>query len=493
MNQLWKMFEYLKSERVNLQLLQEFFGKKLLEFIEKCGGRKALIWDELLTSRCDLIATINQLKERDVVKNLCLRSGPVPPLDMIDKAIFITRADLNQFEFIAEIILALLKTKSGSKMEFHVIFLSKRSTVCENHLKKRGVYGSVQSFYELNCDIFPLDKDLMSMENPRFLYDLLVESDETSLFQAACSLVTFQALYGRIPKVFGKGKYAKKIWDYAKQLAVEDKSLFYLDKGAIDQMIILDRSVDYMSTLVTQLTYDGLIDEIFKINQNNVSLPGEKFSNGKDEIEGISTEKERKKISLNSSDELYSELRDKNFNEVGKILSKTARNISETMEERHNDKTVQAMKTFVFKLSELVDRKKLLGVHTSIAELIKEFTETDKFSDDLTVEQDFLVCSDLDKPSDYILDLITKEDDFHNVVRLICIQCIAGSGLKSKIYEVYKRELIHSYGIEVILTLNNLEKAGLLYLQGDNRSYNVLRKVLIFFAKILFKLFKFLY
>ncbi|KAL5275501.1 VPS33A family protein [Megaselia abdita] len=469
------MFDYLKSGRVNLQLFQEFLCKKLLDFLEKIDDTKALFWDEQLLSKAYLIATNKQLEERNVKKNILLSKGNLPFLD-VKNAIFITRADLNQFEIIADHIMTLKKSKTNASMEFHIIFISRKSTLCERHLKNKGVFGSIQKFHEMKCDLFPLDKDILSMENPNFLHDLLVENDETSLFQAACSLVIFQSLFGRIPTVFGKGKFSKKIWDYAKQLAIEDKSLFYLEKGAVDQMIILDRSIDYMSTLVTQLTYDGLIDEIFKINQNKVlvDIPDKK-SSGNDFLEDISTP-EKKKIILNSSDEIYNELRDKHFNEVGKVLSKNAKIISETFEERHNAKTVQNMKIFASKLPGVMDKKTLVEIHSSIAEIIKEFTETDKFSDDLAVEQDFLICSELDKPNEYILDLITKEDDFFNIMRLICIQCVAGSGLKSKVLETYKREIIHAFGIEVILHVNNLEKAGLLYLQGDNRSYNVLRK-----------------
>lgn len=34
----------------------------------------------------------------------------------------------------------------------------------------------------------------------------------------------------------------------------------------IDALLLLDRSVDLLSPLITQLTYEGLIDEIFGIN-----------------------------------------------------------------------------------------------------------------------------------------------------------------------------------------------------------------------------------
>lgn len=68
-----------------------------------------------------------------------------------------------------------------------------------------------------------------------------------------------------------------------------------------------------------------------------VKLPPEKFapkkqgggSGGKD----LPTE--AKKLQLNSAEELYAEIRDKNFNAVGSVLSKKAKIISAAFEVRH--------------------------------------------------------------------------------------------------------------------------------------------------------------
>jgi Sec1 family len=42
--------------------------------------------------------------------------------------------------------------------------------------------------------------------------------------------------------------------------------------GAIDAMVLLDRSVDLVSPLCTQLTYEGLIDEVFQIHNGIVQV-----------------------------------------------------------------------------------------------------------------------------------------------------------------------------------------------------------------------------
>lgn len=113
----------------------------------------------------------------------------------------------------------------------------------------------------------------------------------------------------------------------------------------IDRLLILDRAVDLVTPMVTQLTYEGLIDEVYGIKNSkifdtffyrntnscilaNCNFPGDKFSNGEQSDEP----NEFKKVSLTSKDELFAQLRDKNFNAVGPILKSTAKIITEQYE-----------------------------------------------------------------------------------------------------------------------------------------------------------------
>lgn len=45
------------------------------------------------------------------------------------------------------------------------------------------------------------------------------------------------------------------------------------------------------------------------------------------------------------------------------------------------------------------------------------------------------------------------------------MQSFTNSGLKPKVLEYYKREIIQVYGFQHILTLTNLEKVGLIKIQ----------------------------
>merc|ERR1719361_1669890 len=143
----------------------------------------------------------------------------------------------------------------------------------------------------------------------------------------------------------------------------------------IDTIIILDRQIDLISPLITQLTYEGLIDEFFGIKNSTVKLPGNKFQPAESEegTDAQSSTNSTKQFPLNSSEELYSELRDKNFNAVGPILSRKARIISAAMEEMRVGKSVQDLKAFVMeKIPQMKSLKQSVTIHTSIAELVKE-------------------------------------------------------------------------------------------------------------------------
>lgn len=63
-----------------------------------------------------------------------------------------------------------------------------------------------------------------------------------------------------------------------------------------------------------------------------VKLPPEKFSQKKQNDGGKDLPTEPKKLQLNSAEELYAEIRDKNFNAVGAALSKKAKIISAAFE-----------------------------------------------------------------------------------------------------------------------------------------------------------------
>jgi hypothetical protein len=134
-----------------------------------------------------------------------------------------------------------------------------------------------------------------------------------------------------------------------KEVAVDDPSSTLSVSQNIDSLIILDRSVDLISPLCTQLTYEGLIDEVFGIRASHAEVDSAivgptsqkpapasatSTSNAASTTSQPSTPAKKKKIPLNSSDKLFVQLRDMNFAVVGGVLNRVARRINENYEVR---------------------------------------------------------------------------------------------------------------------------------------------------------------
>ncbi|XP_029426745.1 LOW QUALITY PROTEIN: vacuolar protein sorting-associated protein 33A-like [Rhinatrema bivittatum] len=470
------MAAHLSYGRVNLNVLREAMRKELREFLDKCAGSKAIVWDEYLTGPFGLIAQYSLLKEHEVEKMFTLKAGRLPAAD-VKNVIFFVRPKLELMDIIAENVLC--EDRARCPRDLHILFVPRRSLLCEQRLKDQGVLGSFIYREEYSLDLIPFDGDLLSMESETSFKECYLENDQTSLYHAAKGLMTLQALYGTIPQIIGKGECARHVVN----MMIRMKREFTGSQNSIlpifDTVLLLDRNIDLLTPLATQLTYEGLIDEIYGIQNTHVKLPPEKFAPKKQSEGGKELPTEPKKLQLNSAEELYAEIRDKNFNAVGPVLSKKAKVISAAFEERHNAKTVGEIKQFVSQLPHMQAARGSLANHTSIAELIKVITTSEAFRDNLTVEQEFMTGIDTDKVNSYIEDCISQKDPLIKILRLVCLQSVCNNGLKQKVLDYYKREILQTYGYEYLLTLNNLEKAGLLKPQGSSRNnYPTIRKTL---------------
>ncbi|KAG5900565.1 hypothetical protein JTB14_022872 [Gonioctena quinquepunctata] len=454
---------HLQGGKVDISLIHAPARNNLINLLEKCPGKKVLVWDNSIAGPVGLVAQYSILREHMVIKMYPLRPVPLPETD-VDHVIFISRPKLRLMDYIAQNVHSEIKTKSGSKKQFHLFFLPKKSLLCMERLKHKGVFGSVMLIDEFECHLFPFDADVMSMEIPEVYREYTIENDPTYLYQIAQTIVYLQKIYGPIPKVWGKGAAAKKIWDLVTRLQREKNSnddTKTNQQTCIDQIILIDRSVDLLTPLATQLTYEGLIDEIFGLNNSNAHFPNENFLSS-EERNTESLSEGKKQIILNSADKLYVEIRDRNFNAVGAYLSKEAKAISAQLENTQ-EKSVQEMKLYVQRLPQILGKKKQLSTHTAIAECIKEFTDSYEFLDTLQVEQEFLNCIEVDKPSPYIEEMIAQKKPLVS---------------NPKFWKGYKRELVQVYGLDTLLAITKLEKVGLLKPPSSTRQYTVLRKAL---------------
>ena len=162
------------------------------------------------------------------------------------------------------------------------------------------VFKQVISIYGFLCHSFFYYTMLLLLS---ILFQCYVDGDLSSLNTIASSLLQLQSVYGIIPNIKSKGVGAKKVLQKLFRMRlkqaeeepdqttknpllssssnVQASSFLYEcdasglrqsqrlgqcgghQRPEIDTLIVIDREVDLVSHLVTPLTYEGLLDEIF--------------------------------------------------------------------------------------------------------------------------------------------------------------------------------------------------------------------------------------
>lgn len=486
---------HLSGGRINLAHVREAARSDLRDCLENCPHNKWLILDEEVLSLLNLVVEFSFIKELGVTKLLRL---PYPNFDeavkSVNHMVFLIRPLKRVVKNSLEAIDAIRKAerlkgtvkpenKEGrpnrdgrSKISFFFVpykthEVSRMLEECNQNLHFIGEY---------HLDVIPLDSDLLSLQFPLSFKDVNVDNDTGSLHQAAKSLMVIQGLFGIIPHVFGKGEAARLVKD---MIMRKRKELFGHNQPEIvpqiSTLILIDRSVDLMTPLSTQLTYEGLIDEIYGIKNSSAKLPRARFS---DDILPKAPPGQPPpldfSLQLTSGEEMYAELRDLHINAVGAKLSEKTKRISAAYEERHDVRTVNQIRQFVTKLPYMQTAKQSLSRHTALTELVREITDKREFIEGIFAEQILREDDNSEKTNSYIDAAIGKREPVEKVLRLVCLHSVANNGLKPKLLEQYKRDIVQAYGYQYLLSMNNLEAAGLLKVQEASRAFSAIKQSL---------------
>jgi len=290
----------------------------------------------------------------------------------------------------------------------------------------------------------------------------------------------FQQRLGLFPRIMGKGDHAKRLADLLIRMRSElsagddtsgGSALDLTPSHSVESLIIIDRGVDFPTVLLTQLTYEGLIDEEYGINSNQVEIdssiagapPLQVSQASSSSSAAAQTSSLKRKIILDGSDALYGTLRDANCAVVGPILNKVARRLQTTYDNRNTSaKSVNELREFVSKLPGYQAEHASLKLHTNLAEDIIKKTRSEIFTRLLEVQQNIAAGADPTTQHDNIEELIARNVPLPKVLRLLCLESTMSEGLRQRDLENFKRSVIQGYGHQHLLTLSALEKMGLL-------------------------------
>lgn len=172
-----------------------------------------------------------------------------------------------------------------------------------NFIYCAGLSGLV-SLRPLAWEFIRTDGNVLSLEIPLFT-DLYYHKDSSLLPALAKNLWTLRMVMGAPNFTLALGKHSQQV---LKMISSMDDSLGTPSpKDEFGALIVMDRSQDFVSTLLTPVTYLGLLSEVVDINIGNATL-------------GTSQTKLDP-----TKDQVYAEVRDKHFSDAFPTLRTKAK------------------------------------------------------------------------------------------------------------------------------------------------------------------------
>ncbi|TMW87506.1 hypothetical protein EJD97_019873 [Solanum chilense] len=453
----------LDNAPINLKSLRDQSQKELITILKNIRGKKCLVIDPKLGGSLSLIVQSSLLKEHGAE----LRHLNAEPVQTdCTKVVYLVRAQLDLMKFICSHIHHDIS--KGIQREYFVYFVPRRAVVCEKILEEEKIHHLL-TIGEYPLYLIPLDEDVLSFELDVAYKEHLVDGDTTSLWHIAKAIHKLEFSFGLIPNVRAKGKASVRVADILNRMQSEEPVNTSEQMGVpeINTIILLDREVDMITPMCSQLTYEGLLDEFLGINNGAVELDSS--------IMGVQQEGKKIKVPLNSSDKLFKEIRDQNFEVVVQVLRQKATSMKQDYTEMQTtNQTVSELKDFVKKLNSLPEMTR----HINLGQHLTTFTSKPSFLARLDMEQTLVEAESYDICFEYIEEMIHKQEPLINVLRLLILFSITNSGLPKKNFDYLRRELLHSYGFEHIATLNNLEKSGLFKKQETKSNWITIKRAL---------------
>ncbi|XP_004084888.1 vacuolar protein sorting-associated protein 33B isoform X1 [Oryzias latipes] len=440
----------------DFSLLKRLARDQLVYLLEQLPGKKDLFIESDLMSPLDRIANMSTLKQHDIVKLYKVEYKATVSLS--DQLCFLIRPRIQTVKWICDVVNA--DKAVGRFRRYKIIFTPQRFFACEAVLEEEGVFGDVTTdewaFY-----LLPLDDDILSMELPEFFHDNFLAGDQRWLRTVGGALHLLHSVYGPFSKLYGIGSCSQMTYEWWREQVEQG------EQGArpaeIGSVFLIDRDVDFVTPLCSQVVYEGLLDDIFRIKCGCVEF-------GPD----VTSSDRSVKVMLNSQDKVFNEIRNEHFSNVFGFLSQKARNL-QTAYDKRQGMDIKQMKTFVSEeLKGLKQEHRLLSLHIGASESIMKKKTKQDFQELLQREHCLLEGFEIRESISFIEEHINRQISMMESLRMLCLLSITENGLLPKDYRSLKTQYLQSYGFDHLLTFSNLRQLGLLVEQQGAETLTVM-------------------
>lgn len=334
---------------------------------------------------------------------------------------------------------------------FHILVLPNVFQCHSVILEDEGLAGQVQ-LHRFNWDFLWLDTNVLSLEIPSLFREVFINQDTALLGSIAHSLRIFQLVFKKPSLILAYGKQSALVMsmlDRLEQTSAKKASTTGSD-SEFGAMLIVDRSQDFPSCLLTPVVYAGLLLDLFpaKAGSLAIDVANNRIKAHQPSYLQVKPPKGNTPVTqqrLNGSqDAIYRDNRFKHFSEVVGLLGAQAKLIGM---ERENLKEMQLreMQQYVAeRLPQLTSQKKELFKHLMMCETIVNELGG-KFESIQSLEESMLLNEGKKHTFDRILEQLAIDPHKLNALRHICLLHLT-CGLSQEEATQFVQQYLNTFG-----------------------------------------------
>ena len=482
---------------IDLSIFKESFEQNFITILNLLQDQeKSLIIEESCIATFGFFIKIDILTQKQFQKKIfLLENNPpstqspilvyiIPPkkecLEMIEKHMKINhdKTSINEYKNLTDNKKQKPKKEDEENKEtkkvFNIIFIPKINNECNKFLSECDFKDFFHK-YNLLLDVFPLDYDLLSLENDSAFYDLYISQNLNNLSILARTIIKYENLFGKIKYKYYLGNLAKKL----NELLIKEESIISSNDKSNDSgtfsCFIFDRVNDMITPLCSNFIYEGLIDEFFNINLNSTKIPSNILGKKLNE----KNKDDKTKLDLSKNEKFYTKIKDYNFNKVKLFLNNRLKEHNKMLEESKENNDLEQIHDNLLKIKLVKEERPSLINQINIADYISKSKKLPREQLFIFYEQSLLLGETPSTFFEAIEDELAKKGDLYNIIRILSLYSLINGGIKYKIFDSMRRDIINIYGFQELFFLNNLEKLKILkYYESSNIFYSDLNKKL---------------
>ncbi|TRY77023.1 hypothetical protein TCAL_00004 [Tigriopus californicus] len=423
---------------LNTQNLLHLSAENFSALLKSISGEKILILDSGILKPLDKIMGMSLLREAGV--KTIHRLENVVPASFLNSALQYVFVLFPTIESSSQVS-GILAANGLGNANTSLIYVPKLTRKVSLFLEEHCVLDLVR-LYEFHWEFFPLDSNVWSMLLPQCaFYEPGVQSDVSNYLMLKC-LHSVQVLFGKFRKMSAFGAQSSALVQYLASKTMEESlSEPPSDQdGALDHLVVMDRSLDLLPVLLTPLTYEALLHQVFDVSCGQIELERPKA--------GLKNT-ERTVIALSNRDKTFASIRYKPFTSIFSFLSSNARRLKEVQSSAAN-MNVKEMKDFVqFQLKDLQQQYQSVSMHISASEIIQKslghMSERSIHIENGIVQKESNIYA---KTFAFLQEAIAREFPLPRVKYIISLLHVCIGGLQSQDISFLKRKILEGYGYD---------------------------------------------